>query len=39
MKKNAIGRIWLKAEGERCEAYRQSVAADEARLPKKKRRR
>ena len=38
MKKTAIGNVWLRAEGERYDAYRQSVAADEARLPKKRRR-
>lgn len=35
MKKAAIGRVWLKAKGERYDAYRKSIAADEARLAKK----
>jgi hypothetical protein len=31
-KKDAIGKVWLRAEGARYDAYRQSVAADAARL-------
>lgn len=35
-KKTAIGSVWLRAEGERYDAYRHAVAADEHRIGTKK---
>lgn len=36
MKRRAIGRVWLKAEGERYDRLRAGVARDEARLKNRK---